>query len=159
MKSESDGVVPATGTPADAEIVRDLAIVNGPIPSDSAKPDHTWYDHVMERCPHPRCVYFTARERMPRHVESLLAEVERLRAALLATGIGALVQTTMRDGHDWVRGIDSSIWWCQWCGKHRLEVADWTGNPQCPATVLVRAALSSADTAPKAAPTGEDRRP
>lgn len=65
-----------------------------------------------------------------------------LEEALEATSVGQLASMGIRDGHDWVRGDDPDIWWCQWCGVHRIEVADWIDNPQCSTFAAVRAALA-----------------
>ncbi len=73
-----------------------------------------------------------------------------LLAALLETGLASLVTTDMIDGHYWVCDpTDTSITWCQWCGRHRVEVPDWIDHPQCPAFAKVQNVIKArASSAP-----------
>jgi len=56
-------------------------------------------------------------------------------------GVAPLVLTTNfnDDGHCWVRGMgderrtDGLMYWCAWCGVHRVEMSNWAENPPCPA--------------------------
>ena len=65
-------------------------------------------------------------------------------------GVAPLVLTTdfaekpSNDGHKWVRSmddvsrVDDLMYWCAWCGVHRVEVSDWMGNPECPAVAAAK---------------------
>jgi hypothetical protein len=76
-------------------------------------------------------------------------EPEAIMDALLQTGVASVVTTDMIDGHDWVCSpLDTSILWCQWCGRHRVEVSDWIDHPQCPAFAKVRAVLEARASSP-----------
>jgi hypothetical protein len=57
-----------------------------------------------------------------------------------------LLNTTFDDdGHKWVRSIDDVpepdpriLYWCAWCGVHRVEVDDWEKDPPCPAVAAAK---------------------
>lgn len=64
-------------------------------------------------------------------------------------GCAHLILTTTfdDDAHKWVKTlediVDKSIdpellYWCAWCGVHRVEVENWADMPQCPAIVAAR---------------------
>jgi hypothetical protein len=68
--------------------------------------------------------------------------------ALRSTGIGQIAETDHAGTHSWVRyaypddgGSLRPIVWCQFCGTHQIEVANWKDNPPCPAMTNVRMAL------------------
>jgi hypothetical protein len=78
-----------------------------------------------------------------------MSETERiwqLEEAIKQTGVGMMVNTALDDGHDWVThadnpSLDPVIAWCQWCGVHRVEIAEWVNDPPCPAFVAIRIAM------------------
>jgi len=67
---------------------------------------------------------------------------EELLAFVNNYGISHLILNTTfdDDGHRWVASVDHidenpRIYWCAWCGVHRVEVDDWKDNPPCPAVL------------------------
>lgn len=61
---------------------------------------------------------------------------------ILNYGVSHMILNTTFDdpGHRWVRSMDDVsepdpdiLYWCAWCGVHRVEVENWKEKPECPA--------------------------
>lgn len=84
-------------------------------------------------------------------IVDLRSQLARAQEALGTTGVALLVDTDADTGHSWVVAVGQTashddVVWCQWCGRHRVEVADWIENPECSAFVAIRAALAAGFT-------------
>lgn len=69
--------------------------------------------------------------------EEAMKELEKL-------GIFQMLNTvTPPEGHEWVRSADPTSLpiWCEWCGRNRIDVEDWSDNPSCDALDAARKLL------------------
>lgn len=79
-----------------------------------------------------------------KYVTEVTQQAERIKALEEALKLQwPFVSSPVDDSHYWVVADLSAplVWFCRWCGRHKIEVKDWDEAPQCDALVKARAAL------------------